>query len=102
MQLYRNRKPQTTNTISPSSWLKPTRNPPNRTHSSAAACGGFYSVNDWRDGARTLIGKGYLRTPFVLDEDGCVEVPHAPGLGIELDEEGLQEVMARPWQMQPG
>src|SRR5215211_2204853 len=33
------------NTPSSSSWLKPTRNPPNRTHSSAAACGGFYKVN---------------------------------------------------------
>ena len=32
------------NTMSPSSWLKPARNPPNRTHSSAAACAGFYSV----------------------------------------------------------
>jgi len=26
-------------------WLKPARNPPNRTRSSAAACGGFYIVN---------------------------------------------------------
>jgi hypothetical protein len=30
--------------MSPSSWLKPARNPPNRRHSSAAACAGFYSV----------------------------------------------------------
>jgi hypothetical protein len=31
------------NSFSP--WLKPTRNPPNRSPSRAAACGGFYSVN---------------------------------------------------------
>jgi galactonate dehydratase len=59
-------------------------------------------VNDWRDGRRTQIGRGYLKVPFVLDEDGCVEVPRGPGLGIELDEDGLREVMARPWQTQRG
>jgi len=59
-------------------------------------------VNDWRDGTRTLIGKGYLKTPFALDADGCVQVPSAPGLGIELDEDGLREVLARPWQVQRG
>src|SRR4029079_6566525 len=56
-------------------------------------------VNDWREGGRTLIGKGYLKTPFVLDDEGCVQVPGTPGLGIELDEDGLREVMARPWQI---
>jgi len=59
-------------------------------------------VNDWRDSSQTLIGKGYLKTPFVLDKDGCVQVPQAPGLGIELDEDGLQEIMVRPWQSQRG
>ena len=59
-------------------------------------------VNDWRDGAQTLIGKGYLKTPFALDEAGCIQVPQGPGLGIELDEDGLQEVMTRPWQTQRG
>jgi galactonate dehydratase len=54
-------------------------------------------VNNWREGGRTLIGKGYLAEPFVLDEDGCVAVPDGPGLGIELDEAGLREVLARPW-----
>jgi L-alanine-DL-glutamate epimerase-like enolase superfamily enzyme len=38
----------------------------------------------------------------VLDEAGCVQVPQSPGLGIELDEDDLQEVMARPWQTQRG
>ena len=59
-------------------------------------------VNDWRDSSQTLIGKGYLKTPFALDADGCVQVPQEPGLGIELDEDGLQEIMARPWQSQRG
>jgi galactonate dehydratase len=54
-------------------------------------------VNNWREGGRTLIGKGYLAQPFALDEDGCVAVPDGPGLGIEPDEAGLQEVLARPW-----
>ncbi len=51
-------------------------------------------VNDWREG--TLIGKGYLKAPLVLDDDGCVAVPGGPGLGIELDDDDLREVMARP------
>ena len=59
-------------------------------------------VNDWRDGSRTYIGKGYLRTPFVLDHDGCVQVPQSPGLGVELDPDGMREIMARPWQTQRG
>ena len=59
-------------------------------------------VNDWREDGRTLIGKGYLNEPFVLDEDGCVAVPTGPGLGIELDEDGMHEIMARPWPTQRG
>ena len=59
-------------------------------------------VNDWREGGRTYIGKGYLKTPFVLDEEGCVAVPQGPGLGVELDEDGLREIQARPWQLRRG
>ena len=59
-------------------------------------------VNDWREGGRTLIGRGYLKTPFELDAEGCVAVPAGPGLGVELDEEGLAEIMARPWSTQRG
>lgn len=59
-------------------------------------------VNDWREGGRTAIGKGYLREPFVLDEEGCVGVPQGPGLGIELDDDGLREIMAHPWSAQRG
>ena len=59
-------------------------------------------VNDWRDGGRTLIGRGYLKAPFELDADGCVAVPRGPGLGVEIDEDGLAEIMARPWSVQRG
>jgi len=59
-------------------------------------------VNDWREDGRTYIGKGYLKEPFVLDADGCVAVPQKPGLGIELDDAGTREIMARPWNTQRG
>lgn len=59
-------------------------------------------VNDWRENGKTYIGKGYLKTPFVLDEDGCVAVSQAPGLGIELDEDGLRDIMQQPWSAQRG
>lgn len=59
-------------------------------------------VLDYREEGRTLLGKGYLRDPFVLDADGCVAVPSGPGLGIELDEDGMAEIMAQPWATQRG
>jgi galactonate dehydratase len=59
-------------------------------------------VNDSRENGRTLIGRGYFKDPFVLDADGCVAVPDKPGLGIELDEEGLKEIMAKAWSTQRG
>lgn len=59
-------------------------------------------VNDWRDQGKTYIGAGYLKDPFVLDEEGCVAVSPRPGLGIEIDEAGLQEIMQRPWSAQRG
>ena len=34
--------------------------------------------------------------------DGCVAVPDGPGLGIELDKEGLERIMARPWHTRRG
>jgi L-alanine-DL-glutamate epimerase-like enolase superfamily enzyme len=27
-----------------------------------------------------------------------VQVPQGPGLGIEIDQDGLAEIMARPWE----
>ena len=55
-------------------------------------------VNCWREGGRTYIGKGYFAEPFVLDEDGCVAVPLGPGLGVDIDPEGFEQIMARPWR----
>jgi len=59
-------------------------------------------VNDWREGGRTFIGKGYFKEPFVLDAEGCVAVPDKPGLGVEIDDEGLAKIMAHPWETQRG
>ena len=59
-------------------------------------------VNDWRENGKTFIGKGYLKHPFVLDEDGCVAVSQAPGLGIEIDMDGLRDIMRHPWSAQRG
>jgi galactonate dehydratase len=59
-------------------------------------------VNDTRDGGRTVIGAGYLRNPFVVGDDGCVAVPEAPGLGVEIDEAGMARIMAKPWSTQRG
>jgi galactonate dehydratase len=59
-------------------------------------------VNDWREGGKTYLGKGYLKTPFVLDDEGCVAVPQTPGLGIDLDEDGLRDIMRQPWSTQRG
>lgn len=59
-------------------------------------------VNDWRENGKTYIGKGYLKHPFVLDDDGGVAVSQAPGLGIELDEDGLRAIMRQPWSSQRG
>lgn len=36
------------------------------------------------------LGVGYLKQPFEV-KDGYIDVPQGPGLGIELDEEALQE-----------
>ncbi len=36
------------------------------------------------------LGEGYLKKPFVL-RNGYIELPEAPGLGIELDEEAIEE-----------
>lgn len=36
------------------------------------------------------LGVGYIKNPFVI-KDGYIELPKGPGLGIELDEEALQD-----------
>lgn len=59
-------------------------------------------VNDSREDGRTVIGRGYFKDPFVLGEDGCVAVPEKPGLGVEIDEDGLEAILAKPWSTQRG
>lgn len=43
------------------------------------------------------LGDGYLKQPFVL-KDGYLELPTAPGLGIELDEDALAEKIGHNWR----
>jgi galactonate dehydratase len=49
-----------------------------------------------------MIGQGFLKQPFVLDAEGCVAVPQGPGLGVEIDDDGLREIMQREWSTQRG
>lgn len=53
-------------------------------------------IGSW-DGSQYAFGAGYLKEPLVLGTDGKVEVPTGPGLGIELDDDGMAEIMALPW-----
>jgi len=59
-------------------------------------------VHDWPEGGQTLIGSGYLASPFVLDAEGCVAVLQEPGLGVEIDKAGLAMIMQRPWSERRG
>jgi galactonate dehydratase len=43
------------------------------------------------------LGEGYLKQPFVV-KDGYVDLPTAPGLGIELDEEALADKIGHDWR----
>jgi galactonate dehydratase len=45
----------------------------------------------------TTLGEGYLKTPFVA-KDGFVELPTGPGLGIELDEDALEDKIDHDWR----
>ena len=38
-----------------------------------------------------VLGEGYLKQPFVV-KNGYVELPKGPGLGIEVDEDAIQEL----------
>ncbi|MEZ6060167.1 MAG: galactonate dehydratase [Planctomycetaceae bacterium] len=42
------------------------------------------------------LGDGYLKQPFVV-KDGHIDVPTAPGLGIEIDEDALAEHIGHDW-----
>jgi galactonate dehydratase len=56
-------------------------------------------VNIHRENGQLAWGVGYLREPFVLDSDGYVPLPAAPGLGVELDEDNFKEIMQMPWRV---
>jgi galactonate dehydratase len=43
------------------------------------------------------LGEGYLKQPFTV-RDGHVDVPTAPGLGIELDENALADKLNHDWK----
>ncbi len=43
------------------------------------------------------LGDGYLKQPFEV-KDGCINLPTAPGLGIELDEEALADKIGHEWR----
>jgi galactonate dehydratase len=43
------------------------------------------------------LGEGYLKRPFVV-RDGFLELPKAPGLGIELDENALADKIGHDWR----
>jgi galactonate dehydratase len=43
------------------------------------------------------LGEGYLKKPFVVN-DGYIDVPLGPGLGIEIDEDQLKENLNHNWQ----
>jgi galactonate dehydratase len=59
-------------------------------------------VNDSREGGRTLIGRGFFKQPFELDAEGCVAVPEKPGLGVEIDDAGFEQIMSKPWHERRG
>ena len=42
------------------------------------------------------LGDGYLKTPFEI-QDGYIEIPRGPGLGIELDEDAMDGKMGHNW-----
>ncbi|GGB87414.1 galactonate dehydratase [Dyadobacter sediminis] len=44
------------------------------------------------------LGEGYLKNPFKLQKDGTVMVPKTPGLGIELDEDKMKEMIGHDWK----
>jgi galactonate dehydratase len=43
------------------------------------------------------LGEGYIKTPFRV-EDGYIELPRGPGLGIELDEDAMADKIGHEWK----
>jgi galactonate dehydratase len=45
------------------------------------------------------LGEGYIKNPFKV-RDGYLDLPTAPGLGIELDEEAMKDKIGHDWKNQ--
>jgi galactonate dehydratase len=43
------------------------------------------------------LGEGYLKSPFTV-QNGYVELPRGPGLGIELDEDKMKDKIGHDWR----
>ena len=43
------------------------------------------------------LGEGYLKQPFRV-RDGYLDLPTGPGLGIELDEDALEDMIGHDWR----
>jgi galactonate dehydratase len=43
------------------------------------------------------LGEGYLKRPFAV-RHGYLDLPEAPGLGIELDEDALDKQIGHDWR----
>tara|TARA_Y100001936_G_scaffold93141_1_gene91669 strand:+ start:226 stop:1428 length:1203 start_codon:yes stop_codon:yes gene_type:complete len=59
-------------------------------------------VNDYRKDNKTIIGNGYIKEPYILDKDGCINVGDKPGLGIEINDDGLEKIMSKKWSINRG
>ncbi|MEZ5403417.1 MAG: galactonate dehydratase [Bryobacteraceae bacterium] len=45
------------------------------------------------------LGEGYIKNPFAV-KNGYIDVPKAPGLGIELDENAMADKIGHDWRNQ--
>ena len=43
------------------------------------------------------LGEGYLKEPFVV-EDGYIPIPDKPGLGVELDDDAMEDKYGHDWR----
>jgi len=46
---------------------------------------------------QVTLGEGYIKKPFVL-KNGWIDIPTGPGLGIELDDEALEDKIGHDWE----
>ena len=55
------------------------------------------SVPNFLAQEQVSLGEGYIKTPFEI-KDGYVEIPKGPGLGVELDEDALEDKIDHDWR----